>query len=129
MGVGGGSRFAKGNAMNAGDLPGKDAVKRPAEVRGAIVAMKSGNADGAKGAREANVLEDKSREGTPPLVPATDRQGGEVLWQRCKAERGVWSQGMLEALERGIKGGTYFADLELFCLGDAHRLELSSLRS
>jgi len=52
------------------------------------------------------------------------------LWQRDKAERGVWSQGLLlEALERGIKGGTYFADLGLFCLGDAQRLERSSLRS
>jgi len=31
------------------------------------------------------------------------------LWQRCKAERGVWSQGMLEALERGVKGGKWFS--------------------
>ena len=31
------------------------------------------------------------------------------MWQRCKAERGVWSQGMLEALERGVKGGKWFS--------------------
>jgi RNA-directed DNA polymerase len=31
------------------------------------------------------------------------------LWQRCKAERGIWSQGMLEALERGVKGGKWFS--------------------
>jgi RNA-directed DNA polymerase len=38
-----------------------------------------------------------------------DKQGEEDLWQRHKAERGVWSQGMLEALERGVKGGKWFS--------------------
>ncbi len=95
--------------MNAGDLSGKDAVTRPVEVRDAIVALKSGNADGAKGVRKANSLGERSREGTPPVVPATDTQGGEDLWQRYKAERGVWSQGMLEALARGVKGGKWFS--------------------
>lgn len=38
-----------------------------------------------------------------------DKQGEEDWWQRHKAERGVWSQGMLEALERGIKGGKWFS--------------------
>ena len=38
-----------------------------------------------------------------------DKQGGEDLWQRYKAERGVWSQGMLEALERGVKGDKWFS--------------------
>ena len=95
--------------MNAGDLPGKDAATRPAEVRGAVVAMKPGNSGGAKGARKATSFEERSREGTPPVVPATDTQGGEDLWQRYKAERGVWSQRMLEALERGVKGGKWFS--------------------
>jgi RNA-directed DNA polymerase len=95
--------------MNAGDLPGKDAATRPAEVRGAIVAMKPGNSGGAKGARKANSLGNESRERSLPSVPATDMQGREDLWQRCKAERGVWSQGMLEALERGVKGGKWFS--------------------
>ncbi len=31
------------------------------------------------------------------------------MWQRHKAERGVWSRGMLEALERGVKGGKWFS--------------------
>lgn len=31
------------------------------------------------------------------------------MWQRHKAERGVWSQRMLETLERGVKGGKWFS--------------------
>ena len=27
------------------------------------------------------------------------------MWQCYKAKHGVWSGGMLEALERGVKGG------------------------
>ena len=118
--------------MNAGDLSGKDAVKRPAEVRGAIVAMKPGNSGGAKGARKANSLGDKSREGNPPLVPETDRQGGKGWWKCHQSERGIGSQGMLEVLERGSKGGgcrgrakgsaqqpNVLDVLGLFCLEDA----------
>jgi hypothetical protein len=33
-----------------------------------------------------------------------DKQGEEDLWQRHKAERGVWSEKMLMALEQGVKG-------------------------
>jgi hypothetical protein len=36
-------------------------------------------------------------------------QGEEDLWQRCKAERGVWSEKMLMALERGVKGTVWFS--------------------
>lgn len=31
------------------------------------------------------------------------------MWERHRAERGVWSAGMLEALERGVKGGKWFS--------------------
>lgn len=31
------------------------------------------------------------------------------MWQRCKAERGVWSEKMLMALERGVKGNKWFS--------------------
>lgn len=33
----------------------------------------------------------------------------EDLWQRYKAERGVWSEPMLTALERGVKGNKWFS--------------------
>jgi RNA-directed DNA polymerase len=42
-------------------------------------------------------------------VPARDKQAGEDLWQRHKAERGVWSEPMLAALERGLKGNKWFS--------------------
>ena len=111
--------------MNAGELPGKEAARFPAEVRAAIVAQasrgenKSGETGttersrvmtgGAKGGRKANPKSGRPREGEPPGVPITGKQGGEDMWQRHKAERGVWSQGMLEALERGVKGGKWFS--------------------
>jgi RNA-directed DNA polymerase len=42
-------------------------------------------------------------------VPARDKQAEEDLWQRYKAERGIWSEPMLAALERGIKGNKWFS--------------------
>lgn len=38
-----------------------------------------------------------------------DKQDEEALWQRHKAQRGVWSQNMLMALERGVKGNVWFS--------------------
>lgn len=111
--------------MNAGDLPGQEAERFPAEVRDAIVAQASrgenkpgetGAAErsrattgGAKGVRKANPEGERPSEEEPPRVPEADKQGGEDMWQRHKAERGAWSRGMLEALERGVKGGKWFS--------------------
>jgi RNA-directed DNA polymerase len=123
--VGGGGRSGKESAVNAGDLPGKEAARLPAGVRAAIVAQASRGVNepektgatersrvtngGAKGGREANPAGKEPSEEEPPRVPETDKQGGEDQWQRHKAERGVWSRGMLEALERGVKGGKWFS--------------------
>jgi RNA-directed DNA polymerase len=112
--------------VNTGDLPGQECAQRiAAEVRAAIVAQASREKSkdgttvstersrvttgGAKGSRKANSESDRSGEETFPAVPVADKQGEEDLWQRHKAERGVWSQGMLEALERGVKGGKWFS--------------------
>ena len=111
--------------MNAGDLPGKEVERLPAGVRDAIVAQASrgeskpgepGTTErsrvttgGAKGVRKANPESGRASEEKPAQVPEADKQVGEDLWQRHKAERGVWSQGMLEALERGVKGGKWFS--------------------
>jgi RNA-directed DNA polymerase len=43
------------------------------------------------------------------LVPERYKQAEEDLWQRYKAERGVWSEPMLAALERGLKGNKWFS--------------------
>ena len=49
------------------------------------------------------------REEASAAVPARDKQAEEDLWQRHKAERGVWTEPMLKALKRGIKGNKWFS--------------------
>jgi len=48
-------------------------------------------------------------EETSAPVPVGDKQVEEDLWQRHKAERGVWTEPMLMALERGIEGNKWFS--------------------
>ena len=48
-------------------------------------------------------------EAKPASVPSVDKQAGEDLWQRYGAERGVWTEPMLIALEKGIKGNKWFS--------------------
>ena len=50
-----------------------------------------------------------NREEPSAPVPAGDKQAEEDLWQRHKAERGVWTEPMLVALERGLKGNKWFS--------------------
>jgi RNA-directed DNA polymerase len=99
----------KGGVVNTGDLAGQEAERRSPEVRAAIVAKKPGNTEGAKGGREVEPSREGQREVNSPEVPETDKQGEEDLWQRCKAERGIWSEKMLMALERGVKGNVWFS--------------------
>jgi RNA-directed DNA polymerase len=106
----GGSRSGKDRVVNAGELPEQDTLRCPAAVRAAIVAMKSGNADGAKGGRKANPSEDGDRESNSPSVPPpADKQGEEDLWLRYGAERGIWTKRMLMALARGLEGNQWFS--------------------
>jgi RNA-directed DNA polymerase len=99
----------KGNDVTTGELPGQDVVRHPAEVRAAIVALKPGNAGGAKGGREVDPSSEGQSDATSAQVPATGKQAEEDLWQRHKAERGVWSEKMLMALETGVKGKRWFS--------------------
>jgi RNA-directed DNA polymerase len=50
-----------------------------------------------------------NREDPSAPVPARDKQAGEDLWQRHKAERGVWTEPMLAALERGMKANKWYS--------------------
>ena len=50
-----------------------------------------------------------NREEPSARVPARGRQAEEDLWQRHKAERGVWTEPMLAALARGLKGNKWFS--------------------
>jgi hypothetical protein len=47
----------KEDAVKVGELPIQEVARPSAAVRAAIVAWKSGNADGAKGGRKAKALE------------------------------------------------------------------------
>ena len=105
----GGSMSGKGGGVNTGDLPGQGVARHPAGVRVAVVAMKPGNAGGAKGGREVDASSEGRNEEPSPEVSATSRQGEEDLWQRYKAERGVWSEKMLVALEQGVRGNVWFS--------------------
>lgn len=49
------------------------------------------------------------REETSAEVPVEDKQAEEDKWQRHKAERGVWTEPMLTALEKGMKGNKWFS--------------------
>lgn len=50
-----------------------------------------------------------THEETSARVPERDKQVEEDLWQRYGAERGVWTESMLIALERGIEGNKWFS--------------------
>jgi hypothetical protein len=138
----GGSRSGKVRGVNAGDLPEQDAKGKtdaPAEVRAAVVAQASReehmrkdltlgtkpvNPGGAKCGRKANASSEGDSEATSPRVPrGADKQGEEDLWQRYGAKRGIWSEKMLVALERGIKGNLWFSLIDK--IGRADTLELA----
>lgn len=48
-------------------------------------------------------------ENQPPTVPLRDKQGGEATRRVAGAEPGVWSERMLTALARGVKGNQWFS--------------------
>jgi hypothetical protein len=129
--VGGGGGTGKDDVVNAGDLWAGDirATGRPAGVRVAIVAGKSGNADGAKGDREANASSNKPCEEQPSRVPARDKQEGEDPWQRRGAERAVWSEKMLAALENGVKGNKWFSLIDKVARLDVLELAWAKVQS
>lgn len=49
-----------------------------------------------------------NREEKSTSVSARNKQVGEDLWQRYGAKRGVWTEPMLNALEKGVKGNKWF---------------------
>ena len=58
-----------------------------------------------------NPSSQRSSETKPARVPeqVPDKQVGESLWELHKAERGIWSEKMLKALARGVKGDKWFS--------------------
>jgi RNA-directed DNA polymerase len=106
------SMSGKGSAVNTGDLPGQEAVRRLAGVRATVVATNPGNAGGAKGGRKAEASSNTPYEEPCPKVPMGDKQGQEDLRSRRRdygAKRGVWSEKMLAALQNGVKGKVWYS--------------------
>ena len=64
-----------------------------------------------------------------PSVPETDKQGEEDLWQRYKAERWIWSEKMLEALDKGVKGNKWFSLIDKVWKAGTLELAWAKVRS
>jgi RNA-directed DNA polymerase len=62
-------------------------------------------------------------------VPERDKQAEEDMWQRYKAERGVWSEPMLAALEKGLKGNKWFSLIDKVWLGRTLELAWEKVKS
>jgi RNA-directed DNA polymerase len=52
-------------------------------------------------------VKDSRSEAVPPPVPARDRLGGDIYGRWAWVERRVWTERMLETLERGPKNGVW----------------------
>lgn len=52
-------------------------------------------------------MNEGDQEERPAIVPEMDKPVGEDLWQRHKAQPGIWSERMLLALETGNKGNKW----------------------
>jgi hypothetical protein len=104
--------------VKQGDLLGTEAVfmlpagnRRAgrAGVRASVVAMKSRNGDGAKGTQGGGSVTDRTTEGKPAGVPERATQAGEIRDRWDWVEPSVWTERMLTALEKGVKGGKWFS--------------------
>jgi RNA-directed DNA polymerase len=111
-------RERKVKRVNRGDLFGAETVfmlpvrNRRADragVRASVVAMMSRNGDGAKGTQGSGCVTDGTTENKPAGVPEVAKQAGEILDRWDWVEPGVWTERMLTALERGVKGGKWFS--------------------
>ena len=100
----------KGGAVNTGCLSAQERRETAGRSQSPHSSDEAGNDRGAKGDRKVEPSSEGQREATSPPVPSsTDTQGEEALWQRHKAERGVWSEKMLLALDKGVKGNVWFS--------------------
>ena len=127
-----GRNAQEGQTRKSGDLCGdKDGVhsrlrRRRAGCTGVtapIVAMKPGNAGGAKGRQEGGYLLDRQTETQPAAVPPEAKQAGNIEERWLWVEPSVWTERMLTALEQGVKGGKWPGPKLLLCAAWAAFLE------
>lgn len=96
----------KAERVKRGDLYGGESR---AGVRAPIVAMKRGNARGAKGGQEGGSVKDGQPESSSAAVSARTNPAGEVRARWPWTEPSVWTERMLTALETGVKGGRWYS--------------------
>src|SRR5512147_399352 len=80
-----------------------------AGVRASIVARKSRNWDGAKGTQGGGYVTESTTERKPAGVSEGATQAGEIRARWDWVEPSVWTERMLTALEKGVKGGKWFS--------------------
>lgn len=90
---------------------------------------KPGNDRWSEGRQESGKANTMNREDTSARVPEGDKQAEEDLWQRHKAERGVWSEPMLAALARGLQGNKWFSLIDKIARPDVLQLAWEKVKS
>ncbi len=81
----------------------------PTGVTASVRAKKSRNGDGAKGTQGGGYVTESTTEKQPAGVPETATQAGEIRVRWDWVEPSVWTERMLTALEKGVKGGKWFS--------------------
>jgi RNA-directed DNA polymerase len=71
--------------------------------------MRPGNSGGAKGAQGCGDVTEVTTGEKPAVVFEGAKQAGETRARRVWVEPSVWTERMLAALERGVKGGKWFS--------------------
>jgi len=71
--------------------------------------MKCRNGHGAKGAQESGCVKGRRMDSQPARVPQEAKQVGEVRSRWLWVEPSVWTDRMLTALEKGVKGSKWFS--------------------
>lgn len=105
----------KDSAVNTGDLFVQERRETTDRSQSHHSSFEAGNDRGAKDDRKEDHRSEGPSEATSSAVSATSKQDEEALWQYHKAQRGVWSEKMLMALERGVKGGVWFSLIDKIC--------------
>lgn len=103
--------------VEQGDLPGTRRAKRsgnrqsrPDRNQSTHISEEVSETGWSEGVQEGGLFKDISNERKPAEVSEMTKQAGETRpteWEWV--ERSVWTQNMLEALEKGVKGGVWFS--------------------
>lgn len=90
---------------------------------------KPGNDRWSEGRQEGKCFEGRTRRTQPTSVSEMNKQVGENLWQRYRAQLGVWTEKMLETLHEGIKGNKCFSLIDKVIRPDVLELAWEKVRS